>query len=95
MTIRQPPPGVHESFADAVSSNPSNGSSHLIEALESAGSGMANICFNLSQDNSLPASVRQSMKTGQMQWDAALRALRAARAEETPPPQSHVGGSAE
>lgn len=54
----------------------------LLDDMQSAGAGMANICFNLSQEGYLPPSVRQSMKTGQMQWDTALRAVRLAIAKQ-------------
>lgn len=64
----------------------------VIDALESAGRGMSNICFNLSQQTYIPADVRMSMKKAQGEWDLAIRALITLERQETPPPQIHVRG---
>ncbi len=62
------------------------------DALECAGRGMANLCFNLSQQDYIPASLRMSMKKAQGEWDAALRALLDLQREGTPPPSTHLEG---
>jgi hypothetical protein len=36
----------------------------IVDALESAGRGMANLCFNLSQQDDVPASVRIAASEG-------------------------------
>lgn len=54
------------------------------------GAGMANILFNVSQNEALPIDVRESMKDQQRQWDAARSALQSAA--DTPPPQTHAVG---
>ncbi|UIY28755.1 hypothetical protein LZK73_18690 [Neorhizobium galegae] len=54
------------------------------------GTGMANILFNVSQNEALPIDVRESMKDQQRQWDAARAALQSTA--DTPPPSTLVSG---
>lgn len=62
----------------------------VMDALESAGRGMSNICFNLSQETYIPANVRMSMKKAYGEWDLALRAYIGLERQETPPPSTHL-----
>lgn len=58
----------------------------MTEAIR-VGAGMANILFNLSQNEALPADVREAMKDQQRQWNSARAALPVA----PPAPQTRGG----
>lgn len=43
----------------------------LVQALIVVGCRMSNICFNLSQNDQIQESVRETLKEFQLEWDAA------------------------
>jgi len=56
-----------------------------IDALINVGTQMSNICFNMSQSDSVSTRDKASMQGAQQRWDSALRDLRTSRAALTAP----------